>query len=179
MPSTSRASTVGSRFSRFRFGGTPLIAIGIIAVTTVAIIVGINFARQGAGSPQVGDHWHAVYRISICGQVLDPIPSTSAGLGIHTHGDGLIHSHPASVSQTGGNADLDHFFQATGRIEFSKDYIKLGDQEFRNGSPCPPPDGPPGSVKMFVNGLPNDRFEDYVPQSGDIIKIEFSADAES
>ena len=61
------------------------------------------------------DHWHTYLGVNICGQWLTPVPAfeqpvgAPAGTqnaGIHSHGDGLIHTHPFVASEEGNNATL-------------------------------------------------------------------------
>ena len=97
-----------------------LFAASIVAI--VALGVGIVlFARdknEGLGEnttpPKANlqdgepfDHWHAAFAISVCGKELPPIQDGATDpLGIHTHGDGLIHIHPFTRSSGGNRATL-------------------------------------------------------------------------
>lgn len=54
-----------------------------------------------------GDHWHASYKIYICGKRLDNYPTVEGEL--HSHGDGFMHIHPSTDAYTGDNASLGNF----------------------------------------------------------------------
>ena len=61
-----------------------------------------------------GDHWHQAFGVYACDGfqpfISQEIPSSE---GIHTHGSGLIHIHPFSVSASGRNATLAAYFRTT------------------------------------------------------------------
>src|SRR4051794_32281363 len=69
-------------------------------------------AQLSASKPY--DHWHSAFQVSICGKeipaVNDAQPDT---LGIHTHGDGLIHIHPFVSRVAGKGAVISRFFEQT------------------------------------------------------------------
>lgn len=71
-----------------------------------------------------GDHWHAAFAIDICGQAQpaaqDRVQDT---LGIHTHGDGVMHIHPFATRAAGKGANLGRFFDQVG--------LKVTDSEIR------------------------------------------------
>ncbi|MEM7141036.1 MAG: hypothetical protein AAF548_08385 [Actinomycetota bacterium] len=64
--------------------------------------------------PTVHDHWHAAYAIVECGYVLHAIEDDRDTVGIHTHGDGLIHIHPSGPGSAGENATFSHFLDVLG-----------------------------------------------------------------
>ncbi len=116
--------------------------------------------------PLVGDHWHAEYSIYLCGQKRENFPE-SINLGLHTHGDGLIHVHPGKQDETGANANLGRFFDSLAQ--------KFSDKEIldkKSGDICPNT-GKAGSVKLLANGKENPQFRSYVPQDGDKVEIRF------
>jgi hypothetical protein len=89
-------------------------------------------ANQAANEP--GDHWHSALDINICGEWLEPAPAfeqpydnpgQAVNAGLHSHGDGLIHTHPFVVAEEGDNATVDKFFDYGG-WELSSDSIDLG-----------------------------------------------------
>jgi hypothetical protein len=111
-----------------RRGGSLGWNVAIAAVVLVGVILVIltvnSSSNDGSGGPpraanastgQPGDHWHTYLGVNICGQWLSPIPAfdqpvgSPAGTqnaGIHSHGDGLIHTHPFVRSEEGSNATL-------------------------------------------------------------------------
>lgn len=54
-----------------------------------------------------GEHWHASYKIYICGKRMANYPTVEGE--IHSHGDGFLHIHPQSAQYTGDNANLGNF----------------------------------------------------------------------
>ena len=87
------------------------------------------------------DHWHAAFAIDVCGTELEPLEDGAVDpLGIHTHGDGLVHIHPFSRLASGERATLDRYFEQVG-LTVTDDGLKLpegvthqGGDTFREGS---------------------------------------------
>jgi hypothetical protein len=118
-----------------------------IAVIVIAGVVGVFLVRSstnsaGSGPPhvadqaanQAGDHWHTALDVNVCGEWLDnppafekpfDSPNQATNAGIHSHGDGLIHTHPFVVSESGDNATIGKFF-SYGGWGLSSDSIDLG-----------------------------------------------------
>ena len=123
------------------------IAVALVVVLGLLLIV---YGRQsrpsdGSGVPRVNDgvnidaHWHAAFGIYTCDTFQPKITGTleetgidSDGeqvllnekfrvLGIHSHGDGIIHYHPASTKSSGNRAKLGVFLDSYN--------IKLSDTE--------------------------------------------------
>ncbi|MBI2855545.1 MAG: hypothetical protein HYX93_01710 [Chloroflexi bacterium] len=157
-----------------RFDPRIWIGVGGVGLVFVAILIAL-MATSGDGDgggtryPQIGDHWHAQYSITICGDREPPFPVPSSG-GVHTHGnDGLIHIHPQQPTEAGSNATLARFMAGTGG-RLTNDLIRLpsGD-EYRNGDQCP--DGQEGRVFLRVNGLASAEIASYVPRDGDRVDM--------
>jgi hypothetical protein len=55
----------------------------------------------------VGEHWHASYKIYICGKRMANYPTVEGE--IHSHGDGFLHIHPSDATYAGDNANLGKF----------------------------------------------------------------------
>jgi hypothetical protein len=81
-----------------------------------------------------GDHWHTALDVNICGEWLEPAPAfeqpfdnpnLASNAGIHSHADGLIHTHPFIVAEEGNNATIGKFFDYGG-WGLSSDSIDLG-----------------------------------------------------
>lgn len=83
-------------------------------VLGVALVV---FARQDrldedlGGVPQLGDHIHQAFAVNICGEFQPDIPEFESTVGIHTHGDGVIHIHPFSQLGVGANATVGRYLK--------------------------------------------------------------------
>ena len=76
-----------------------------------------------AAANVAGDHWHTALGVNICGQWIGPAPAFEkpydspnqvANVGIHSHADGLIHTHPFVVGEEGNNATVGKFFSYGG-----------------------------------------------------------------
>lgn len=143
--------------------------LAVLLLLTVLVAVLVPAGSGATAGPTIGDHWHAAYRIVLCGEEQPPLPVSPGN--VHTHGDGLIHVHPQTAAETGANANLERFFAASG-VVIGKDYIQLpGGRLYRNGDPCT--DGQPGTLRVTVNGNEVADFLRYVPRDGDTIQIEF------
>jgi hypothetical protein len=115
-----------------------LIIVGVVSVFLVR--GGGNSAGSGppraanASANVAGDHWHTALNVNICGEWLGPAPAFEkpydspnqvSNAGIHSHADGLIHTHPFVVGEEGNNATLGKFF-GYGGWGLSSDSIDLG-----------------------------------------------------
>jgi hypothetical protein len=119
-------------------------AMAVIVIIGVALIVLVRAENSSAdvppqpGDPATGapgDHWHAAFDVNICGEWISP-PQTfetaadnpNVRVGIHTHGDGFIHTHPFTRSEGGENATLGRFL-GYGGWGVSEDSLDLGDKQ--------------------------------------------------
>ncbi|MCB0972439.1 MAG: hypothetical protein KDA97_13115 [Acidimicrobiales bacterium] len=99
-------------------------ALAIVGILALGIGI-VAFARdrnQGLGdnseAPKANladgepfDHWHAAFAVEVCGNEVTALQDgVTDPLGIHTHGDGLIHIHPFSRTAAGTRATLQRFF---------------------------------------------------------------------
>jgi hypothetical protein len=114
-----------------------LFAAAVVAIVALGIGI-VAFARvenEGAGdnttSPKANlqdgnpfDHWHAAFAVNVCGTEVSPLQDgVTDPLGIHTHGDGLIHIHPFTRSAAGDRATMSKYF---GQVDF-----KVTDEGFQ------------------------------------------------
>ena len=101
-----------------------LFPISMVAVILLGALL-VVYARQGtnvaaAVPPRLNDdHWHVAYGVYVCKEFKTAIQTqnelvSGVSLGIHTHGDGIIHIHPFASNAAGKNAKLGVFFRATG-----------------------------------------------------------------
>lgn len=155
-----------------RFSRKTWLLIGTITVA-ITVIAGILIMSSSDGEggegrfPQIGDHWHASYSITICGSKEPPF-SVSDG-GVHTHGEGAIHLHPKNPSEAGKNANLARFMAGTGsRLTDSSIEFPSG-VKLTNGGTCP--DGQTGRMFLKVNNITMPVISSYVPRDGDIIEL--------
>jgi hypothetical protein len=119
---------------KIRFqGGTVFPAVVLIVV--VALTALVVYARQsrpasGSGHPVVGDHWHAAYGMRVCDVTLPKLAGTKedsaayANIGVHSHGDGVIHYHPSTSRSTGNRAKLGVFLDMYG-VKLSTNTLEL------------------------------------------------------
>jgi hypothetical protein len=124
------------------FGWNVAIAVVVIVGIVAVFLVRGGGDSAGSGPPRAvdqaanepGDHWHTALDVNICGEWLDPAPAFEkpygspnqvANAGIHSHADGLIHTHPFVVAEEGNNAVLGKFFDYGG-WSLSSDSIDLG-----------------------------------------------------
>ncbi len=130
-------------------------------------------SRQPRG-PGVGDHWHARFVIELCGKTQPPLPPSPGD--VHTHGDGIVHIHPATAASTGRRATLRTFFRTTA-VRITDASITLPGQSYANGNRCP--DGKVGTLKALAQSkgqgpfTPLRDFLSYVPADRDVIQIVF------
>lgn len=85
-----------------------------------------------------GDHWHAALGFDICGTFAPNVPDSGTDpLGIHTHGDGVVHIHPFSALSSGKRAKLQIFFDTT-NVKATASEIKLPTDSVthKNGQHC-------------------------------------------
>jgi hypothetical protein len=111
----ARAARAGGRVS----SGQPrsLLFPGVLVAVVVLGMSLIIYAREDrrnddlGGVPQLGDHIHQAFAINVCGTELEAVPEFESSIGIHTHGDSVIHIHPFSQLGVGANATLERYFK--------------------------------------------------------------------
>jgi hypothetical protein len=120
---------------RFQGGSIFPIAVAIVVILGLLVIV---YGRQsrpadGSGAPYINDgtnenaHWHVAFGIYVCDTFEPKLQGTKEEtgvdangntiylndkfriLGIHSHGDGIIHYHPYSTKSSGNRAKLGVF----------------------------------------------------------------------
>ena len=128
----ARAARTGGRVS----SGQPR-SLLFPTVITLVLLLGVSlvvYARNErnqnslSGVPQLGDHIHEAIGFNVCGQFLPNIPTFESKIGIHTHGDGVMHIHPFSQLGVGANATLGRFLKDAhdeGQIDVSLSDTKL------------------------------------------------------
>jgi len=104
------AKSSGGRKVRSQQGLVFPVALVVVLTLGLALLIyGRATSHQDLGAPalntntQPGDHWHTAFQVNICGEWLTAEPQFEkpadnpnqlANVGIHTHGDDLIHTHP-------------------------------------------------------------------------------------
>jgi hypothetical protein len=146
------------------------IAAAAVAMTLM-LMGGASVLIWNPNLPRVGDHWHAGYRISVCGRDLPPFPGWQGG--IHTHGDGVIHIHPFVAGEAGRNATLGLFFANAGG-KLTDDSLTLPSGEsYPNGTLCP--GGQSGKLRVMVDGKVVDKPSTHVLRNKVMVSIEIQA----
>jgi hypothetical protein len=120
-------------------------AVGVVGVVLVAALVALVAAcgdddaddgSEGAGGPVPPvvnqDHWHAAFGVYVCDGFLPRLPESESPLGIHTHGDGVIHIHPFTAEAAGENATLRVFLDSTD-IELTDDTLTVEGETYTEG----------------------------------------------
>jgi len=160
------------------------------AVVVIVGVVGIVLARGGSngGAAPVAnkDHWHAYLGVNVCGTWLAAAPAFESPLGIHSHGDGLMHIHPYSSAASGKNATVGRFIADNEGAGWNLDStsLKLWDGvEHRDGDKCTSGEfaGKKASV-VWATGHFGDPWKgtprkgnpaDFNPQNADIVAVAF------
>ena len=142
---------------KIRFQGGSVFPIAVALVVVLGLLA-IIYGRQsrpagGVGAPYVGDatttvdtHWHIAYGMYVCDTFQPKLTGTkeetgldSSGqsvllnekfklLGIHSHGDGIIHYHPYSTKASGNRAKLGVFLDVYNVKLTDTDLILPADQ---------------------------------------------------
>jgi hypothetical protein len=173
--------------------------IALIAVLGVALLIWTVASRRSeavaaprAGNPatgEAGDHWHASLDVYACNQWLPPAPEfeTKADnpeirVGIHSHGDGLIHIHPFNSSESGDNATVGKFLEYGGWSASSSSLDLWPGPDGtavkeKKGDTCKLADGSEkkGSLTWYVNGKKQSGDPSgYHPKDRDQIALIFA-----
>jgi hypothetical protein len=149
----------------------PAAIVALAALGTTLVVISRGTDEASAEAPTFGDHWHAAYGVSTCGEPVAPLADQNGDAnGIHTHEDGLIHIHPTSTQATGENATLSVFTEETGLV-LEDDRLELpdGDAFVEGEDEC---DGEPGIVQVAVWDGPDDETPEVVTEDMTGIKFE-------
>ncbi len=129
----ARAARAGGRVSSGQPRG--LLFPGVLTLIVVLGVSLVVYARNErsnedlGGVPQLNDHIHLALAVNICGTEKTPVPEWEpTPIGIHTHGDGVMHVHPFSQLGVGKNSTLGRFIESAreeGGIDFSLSDTKL------------------------------------------------------
>ncbi|MEY2399818.1 MAG: hypothetical protein QOJ00_2992 [Actinomycetota bacterium] len=140
------AATGGGRTAGKR---TPVLWYASLFVVVVAGVLGVALSSKSISdkkaaadtTPPVAnkDHWHAAYGFNLCGQWAAPLQDGPAGdtAGIHTHADGLVHTHPFLNSVAGQNATFGKLMKDTlTTVTATSVNLKRDGERFKNGDKC-------------------------------------------
>jgi hypothetical protein len=149
----ARAARAGGRRKvRSQRGLVFPVALGLVVLLGLGLIIYARNNNQAAATtpPVLGDHWHAAYGVYVCGSFLPSFtkgldPNAADPLGIHSHGDGVIHIHPFSSETSGKNATLGKYLDWEG-VKLTNDELTLPDgTKYKTGDNCP--EGTPDAGK--------------------------------
>lgn len=148
----------------------PVVAIILVVFGILGLLF---FARSATGAPRIGDHWHASYQVTICGENQPAMPSfESTGGSPGTHGDGVIHLHPFVAGAEGSANSLNGYFETGGGKLSGSEIRSPGfSTTYKNGDKCD--DGAEGTLQVFLNGENLKDFTRYIPKDGDRLRIVF------
>lgn len=116
-----------------------VVVIGAMLVFTSASNLRDKDAASADTPPLVNkDHWHAAYGFFLCGSWAQPLQDQAQdSTGIHTHADGLIHTHPFVPSAAGKNATLGKFLELTkAKVTATSIDLKRDGEKYKNGDKC-------------------------------------------
>jgi hypothetical protein len=156
----------------------------VIALVVVLGVLGVVLSRSSsrnaaaADAPTVNDHWHAAYGFDVCGTFLPDLPQPAQLIGLHTHGDGVIHIEPQDpIADTGKNATLGRFVSGYPGLKLSRTSFTVINKTWKNGDMC---GDKPGKVVVKRNGatVTGDPTKVRVPKNGSIT-IAFVPDGEA
>jgi hypothetical protein len=120
--------------------GFPLIVITVVVLGSLLVVFArssrdANAEPRSQADGEDAQHWHAAFGFSFCGEFQRSSAEGAAlvdigedALGIHTHGDGVIHIHPFIDSAGGRNARLQIFFDQVG-LQLSDSKLTFPDGE--------------------------------------------------
>ena len=111
-------------------------------------------------------HWHANFKIAICGEEakIRCGASMCGPMNFHHHNDDIMHMEGQSIAKE-EDLEIGNFFEALD-IPFTKTQIL----NMKNGDLCP--NGNPGTTKMHVNGEESNLYEKYIPSRCEAQNIE-------
>ena len=137
-----------------------VLALGVAGVAAAAVTR--EPADPADAAPRIGDHWHVAYGVYDCDGYVPPSTAPDHGLGIHTHGDGLIHIHPSRTRAAGPRARLALFTDAIG-ADLTDDHYAPGSGE-PEGRELRAEDGCNGEPAELVLAYWPDVTQDAAPE---------------
>ncbi len=150
-------------------------SVTLVAVLGLALILYARDDRRDedmGGIPQIGDHIHLAFGVNVCGEWKPDAPEFESPVGIHTHGDGVLHVHPFSQLGAGVNATLGRFMQ-DGRegnpaveLDISDDELTyMGEKIAEGDTKCEGVDDPELRIGTWKNA--SDASEEPALRTGD------------
>lgn len=160
---------------------------GSVALVVILGLVLIVYARDDrrdedvGGIPQIGDHIHLAFGVNVCGEWKPDVPEFESPIGIHTHGDGVLHVHPYSQLGTGINATLGRFMadardgQPAVELDISDDSLTyLGEKISEGDTDCEGVEDPELRIGTWKDAA--DTAEDPLLRTGDYEDVRLQDD---
>ena len=159
------------------------LSLFVIVILVATAVEPAGESPGASGGPRIGDHWHATYTFTVCGEKQPNAPTWEGSSGVHTHGDGIMHIHPFQTYSEGRGARLVKWFEYGGGV-LTDDSINMpgSSKTYKNGDRCP--DGSEGVVQVYVMSAATgveerlDDWDEYIPEDGDRILILFGPEFE-
>lgn len=164
-----------------------IVAILVVGALLIAFTVKDNKSAS-AVSPKVGEHWHAFLGVDICGTWLSDAPefenqagSDTLRAGIHSHGDGIMHTHPFANGESGNNAVVGTFLEYGGWSADTNALSLWDSVKHTNEDKCSAL-GDKKAIVQWTTGYPNKEWSgkplsgspaDYKYHDGEIVAIYF------
>jgi hypothetical protein len=181
MPKTRQQKRAHGRRAppRRRRSGTALFTATMIALVVGGTAAAYQFIKHPPAltrGASIGEHWHATYKIFVCGNRVTNFPTVEGEL--HSHGDGFIHDHPSTQAFAGTNANLGNFLRlyetTLGQRPEGKRELRFPDgTHYTDGDTCPTDhkryDVVVTNKGKAIKGDPGA----YTPHDGDQIVIRF------
>lgn len=132
-----------------------------------------GFVICGEDGCDLAIHWHTQLTMTVCGEPYH-LPLEVGDLDrVHTHKErDYLHFHSLVKTDPTGSKVLEPEKLAVGDI-FEQLGIPFNSTCFNgkcNGETC---NGEPGELRMTVNGIPNEQYDEYSYNDGDEIRITF------
>jgi len=164
------ARTGGGRTTRRSSGswGFPFVIGLVVLLGVLGVWISRSSSRQSAAAdkPTVSDHWHAAYGFDVCGSFLPGLPQPGQLIGLHTHGDGVIHIEPQdAIQDTGKKANLGRFVSGYPGLKLTRTSFTILNKTWTNGDKC---GDKPGKLVVKSNGktVTGDPGKVRVPKNG-------------
>lgn len=124
---------------RFQGGSVFPLVIAIVVVLGVVLIgTSRHYSKAEAAGPTLGTHWHLAYGIYVCDHYLEPFQNNKESdpnyqyVQIHSHGDGVMHWHPANeqaINRSTGKAAQFHVFLDLYEVDITDSSLKIAGSE--------------------------------------------------
>jgi hypothetical protein len=129
-----------------------ILVLGVISIVLLKGSQPSDFPKAADLTNQAspgGDHIHEAYGFNICGKWQTALPEFESQVGIHTHGDGVIHIHPYSITVQGKHAQLKVFLSGAG-VRLSNKALVIPKNSVGDGANVKVPGTCPGGKKAVL-----------------------------